>query len=290
MKPKDDDLSIALEDLRNRPIVTESRAFARRWERSNTRAEAFRKTLSGPVGAIAVACAVACVAFGLLPANLRPFTKPTISTGIGETRSVSLDDGSRVMLDTSSEVRVAFTAAAREVELINGQAHFEVAKDAHRPFRVHTRSAEVVAVGTKFDVAALPARTDVTLIEGHVNVYTISPEPRMASQVEALEPGQQLGIAGDGRFLGKRTVKIESVTAWQRGAVVLDDVPLPEALAAINRYSTTQIIIPGPQLQSRRVSGMFRTGDVDTEVTALRAYFGLKESSRSSRAIVLDRN
>jgi transmembrane sensor len=140
-----------------------------------------------------------------------------------------------------------------------------------------------------FDVAALPARTTVTLIEGRVNVRTIAGAPQMEPRVEALTPGEQLGITGDGQLLEKKVVKIENVTAWQRGTIVLDDVSVPEALAALNRYSTTRIVILGESLQPKRVSGVFRSGDVETEVSALQRYFDLKESSRSKSEIVLER-
>jgi transmembrane sensor len=186
--------------------------------------------------------------------------KNVIETGVGETRVVALEDGSRIVLDTKSRLRIAFTANTRGIELLDGQAQFEVAKDPDRPFRVRTASAEVVAVGTKFDVATLQALTTVTLIEGRVNVRTISGTSQQEPKVEALVPGQQLGVASD------------------------------DALAAINRYSETQIVIPGAALQSRRVSGVFRIGDVETEVIALQRYFGLKETSRSADAIVLERN
>jgi transmembrane sensor len=137
-------------------------------------------------------------------------------------------------------------------------------------------------------VAALSARTTVTLIEGRVNVRTLSGPPQVEPRVVALTPGQQLGIASDGQFLDKKTVKIASVTAWQRGTIVLDDIPLAEALATINRYSTRQIVIADPQLQSRSISGVFRIGDVETEALVLQRYFGLQEKSRSQDAIVLE--
>jgi transmembrane sensor len=231
---------------------------------------------------------MAGVAFGLLPMLVTPAAKNLTETGVGETRVVALEDGSRVMLDTNSRLRVVFTAATRDVELLSGQAHFEVAKDAHRPFRVRTRSAEVVAVGTTFEVAALPKRTTVTLIEGRVNVRTIAGTAQVQPRVEALSPGQQLGITDDGELLEKKVVKIENVTAWQRGTIVLDDMSVREALAAINRYSTTRIVILGESLQSRRVSGVFRIGDVETEASALQRYFGLKEASRSKGEVVLE--
>jgi transmembrane sensor len=174
----------------------------------------------------------AWVIFAPKPAMVRPAAKTLFVTGVGETRAIALDDGSRIVLDTDSRLRVVFTAAARDIELLDGRAHFEVAKDVRRPFRVRTKSAEVVAVGTIFDVATLSARTTVTLIDGRVNVLTLSATPQARPTVEELAPGQQFGIASDGQLLGTKTVKLESVTAWQRGMVVLDDMPLPEALAA----------------------------------------------------------
>jgi transmembrane sensor len=287
---KRDDLSIALEALRDRPIVAESREYAHRWARARARAASLRSVVFGPVGAIAAACTVAYIIFGLPGAAVNRTARNLIETGMEEPRAVTLEDGSRIVLDRRSRLRVAFTPAARDVELLDGQAHFEVAKDTHRPFRVRTESAEVVAVGTMFDVATLPARTTVTLIEGRVNVRTISGTSQAEPKVEALVPGQQLGIASDGQFLDKRLVKIENVTAWQRGTIILDDMPLPEALTAMNRYSMTQIIIRGPALQTRRVSGVFRIGDVETEAIALERYFNLRETSRSQEAIVLERN
>jgi transmembrane sensor len=287
VNPTSEELSTALETLRDRPVVAESRDYAHRWARTAS----LRSIVFGPAGAIAAAaCASAYIIFGLPGMAVKPPAKNLIETGIGETRAIMLDDGSRIVLDTKSRLRTAFTANARTVELLDGQAQFEVARDPHRPFCVRTRSAEVVAVGTKFDVATLQARTTVTLIEGRVNVRTISGTSQVEPKVEALVPGQQLRIANDGQLLEKKVVNIENATAWQRGTIVLDDMPLPEALVAINRYSVTQIVIPAAALQSRRVSGVFRIGDVDTEAIALQRYFGLREISRSGRAIVLDRN
>jgi len=290
---KRDDLSIALEALRDRPIVTESRDYALRWARTRARTASLRIAVFGGTGAIVTACAVAYMMLGLpdIPGlSTNRAAQNLIETGLEETRAIALEDGSRIVLDRKSRLRVAFTPAARDVELLDGQAHFEVAKDTHRPFRVRTGTAEVVAVGTMFDVVTLPARTTVTLIEGRVNVRTLSGAGQVEPKVEALVPGQQLGIASDGEFLDKKVVKIENVTAWQRGTIILDDMPLPEALTAMNRYSVTQIVIRGPSLQSRRVSGVFRIGDVETETVALERYFNLRETSRSEREIVLERN
>ena len=282
MRTEKDELSVALEGLRNRPVVTESRDFAGRWEHSAER----RSRVLGPVGVVAmVGLAVALGGYQLIKLK---GAKETIATHVGETRGVDLADGTRMVLDTGSRVKVAFSAAARDVELLQGQAHFEVAHEVQRPFRVHTNAVEVVAVGTAFDVAALPSRTTVTLIEGRVRVRAISAGSPQDSKVEMLTPGQQWGVDASGRLLGEKEVKIANVTAWQRGNVVIDDAPLAEALGVINRYSNTRIVVRDPALQDRHVSGTFRIGDVETEAVVLEHYFGLEERSRSDQEIVLD--
>jgi transmembrane sensor len=289
VKPTSDELSAALEALRDRPIVTESRNYAHQWAQQRTRAASLRKYVSGPIGAIAAMGAVVWVVFGLQWTPVNSVARNRFQTQIGETRPIDLEDGSRILLDTQSRVRVDYTATARDVELLEGRAHFEVAKDARRPFRVRTESVEVVAVGTKFDVATLRGRTTVTLIEGHVNVRSLLATPQSAPKTAAMVAGQQLGVTRDGQLTDNKVVKIDNVTAWQRGTIVLDDVPLPDALASLNRYSMTQIVIPGSALQSRRVSGVFRAGDVETEALALQRYFGLRETLHSDRTIVLER-
>jgi ferric-dicitrate binding protein FerR (iron transport regulator) len=290
VKPPSDELSTALQALRNHPVVAESRDYARRWARERTGSATTSRVVYGAIGAFAAACMVTFFTVWRPDYLTNVLESNVIETHVAQSRTVVLDDGSRVLLDARSRLRVTFTPVDRNVELLNGQAHFEVAKDSRRPFRVRTKSAEVVAVGTMFDVATVPTRTTVTLIEGRVNVRTISETPQFEPKIEALVPGQQLSIDADGRLLDKKDVKLDNATAWQRGTLVLDDLPLREALAVVNRYSTTQIVIPDISLQSRRVSGVFRIGDVETESIALQRYFALKVTSRTEREIVLERN
>lgn len=283
MRSERDELSVALEGLRNRPVVTESRDYARAWERSSARAASLRRRVLAPTGALMVLGLLAYAVYWALPGMSG--AERVIVADVGRTRAVSLSDGSRLLLDSGSQVRVAFSGTARDIELLRGQGHFEVAADARRPFRVHTRTVEVVAIGTAFDVADLPTRTTVTLIEGRVNVRSIAGTTSVPQRLEI--PGQQLGIDSDGQLLDRKEVKVESATAWQRGNLVIDDAPLAEALAIMNRYSNTRIVVEGTALQSRRVSGVFRIGDVETESVVLQRYFGLKETAHSARQIVL---
>ena len=96
----------------------------------------------------------------------------TYSTAIGEQRSVRLEDGSTVDLNSKSKIRVRFSAQRRDVELLEGQALFRVTKDASRPFIVATDNIHVRAVGTQFDVYRKSSGTVVTVVEGRVAVLT----------------------------------------------------------------------------------------------------------------------
>ncbi len=123
---------------------------------------------------ILVAAVFACVvaASGILLWQMKRY--PTYSTDIGERRSLTLTDGSTVELNARSSVRIEFSGAERRVELLTGQALFQVTKDKHRPFIVASDEATVRAVGTQFDVYRKTAGTTVTVLEGRVAVYPMA--------------------------------------------------------------------------------------------------------------------
>jgi transmembrane sensor len=97
---------------------------------------------------------------------------PLFSTDIGERRSITLADGSTVDLNARSQLRVEFSDHERRVELLDGQALFQVTKDKQRPFIVHSGDATVRAVGTQFDVYRKDSGTTITVLEGRVAVYS----------------------------------------------------------------------------------------------------------------------
>lgn len=97
---------------------------------------------------------------------------PLYATDIGERRSITLNDGSTVDLNARSKLRIEFSKNERRVELLDGQALFQVAKDKNRPFIVASGAATVRAVGTQFDVYRKDSGTTVTVLEGRVAVYS----------------------------------------------------------------------------------------------------------------------
>ena len=192
----------------------------------------------------------------------------TYATGIGELRSVTLRDGSTVMLNTASEVRVRFSGRKREIELASGQAHFEVAKDASRPFIVRAGAGEVVAVGTVFDVYQRANDIVVTLIEGRVDVT--ADQARLV-----LTPGEQVTYGAPGRAPVREAADLRRVSAWRSRKLEFRETPLAEAIAEANRYSRVRIELRDAGLADARISGVFDAGRNDSLASALRAYFGL---------------
>jgi len=197
-------------------------------------------------------------------------------TGVGEQRVVVLDDGTRLTLNTATRVRVDLGASGRSVSVEDGEALFEVAKDAHRPFVVRVGGSEVLALGTVFSVRFTPRQAGasdvaVTLIEGQVSVH---PETH-TDGTKSSQPGQLVLHPGERARLTARANRgqeekspfvdhppIDQVVAWKRGEALFDDVTLEQAVAEMNRYSRTPIVlVGGDAIASRRVSGVFRTGD-----------------------------
>lgn len=218
-------------------------------------------------------------------------------TGVGEQRIVMLQDGTRMSLNTSTRVRVALGARRRTIEVEDGEALFEVAKDTRRPFVVRAAGSEVTATGTAFAVRYTPTiegnldALDIMLVEGRVVVRgpTDGASAEFTPVVE-MSPGERLRVAGPrephGAVLKPKVdrPRVDQVLAWKRGEAIFDNVSLPEAVAEMNRYSSVPILVAGPEtLSGLRVSGVFRTGDNVSFAHALAKLHGLRVRELADR-------
>jgi len=207
------------------------------------------------------------------------------ATAVGEHSTIPLQDGSTVVLDTSSKIQLSFTPVERAVRLIRGQALFEVAKNPSRPFVVYAGDRRIVALGTSFDVRLQDASVRVTLVEGRVAVDRVS-APAFSRPTE-LTPGQQL-IASPSSPVEVHHADMASVTSWREGRLMFSDEPLAAAVAEVNRYSRTKIVLADPALASLRISGVFRTGQITGFVAALETRFPLQIRRQSDHTIMLN--
>ena len=189
-------------------------------------------------------------------APLRTVGSPDYRTARGEVSVVSLEDGSKLTLDTDSASDVAFTPGERRVRLLQGRAHLAVARDATRPFIVEAAGRTVVALGTEFVVRVDSEVVTVALVEGRVSVR--GGEGRAGATV--LHPGQQL-VSAAGRPDVLSRADVAAAGSWRQGLLTFDEVSLAEASRELNRYSEQPIVIDDASAGRLPISGVFRAGD-----------------------------
>lgn len=238
----------------------------------------------GPRGGYFVlGAALAATLIGGVSATLvlRP---PTYSTGVGETFSARLDDGSRVTLNTDTLVRVRYRKGERRIELVRGQALFEVAHNAARPFIVAAGDTETKALGTKFEVRRIGETVRVTLSQGSV-VVTDKDAPRADWR---LVPGQALALPPRAIAAVKPVaIDVKAASSWTTGDVTFQDVPLSEAVSELNRYSRRKIVLAQGVDANRVVNGVFSSSDTADFVDAVSNLFGLQPTNRSNGDVEL---
>ena len=183
-----------------------------------------------------------------------------------------LADSSVLHLNTDSSVTVRYSDTERLITLTSGQAVFEVAHEPQRAFRVLAGSAQVVAVGTRFDVRLTPEATLVTVVEGRVAVG-LSATSAAIIQVGA---DQQLRVAAAEWPARPVAVDAERTTSWLRREIVFDHEPLEQVAAEFNRYAPKPIAITTPALRSLEISGVFATDDPDAFIAFLRSLKGVR--------------
>lgn len=215
-----------------------------------------------------MAAAVACVFVVVSLIAIRgQWFAPEYVTAVGEQRSITLEDGSVVELNSQSRLRAHFEAHLRAIELLEGEAIFRVSKDPSRPFRVRTGATDIVAVGTAFNVKASDSRTVVTVLEGRVRV-----NPRDAAALSAaaaakavsefeLAVGDQLTVAKAEPAIRVSLRDTEKVTSWTERRLIFEDTPLSAAAAEFARYSPRSIRIDDAAVGQRKINGVFDATD-----------------------------
>jgi transmembrane sensor len=194
-------------------------------------------------------------------------------TGIGEVRRIPLADGSTLLLNTNTEVLVKLTPARRDVELLRGEALFEVAHDKSRPFVVRANKTAVRAVGTAFAVRLQSAQVDVTVTEGVVELSDAtdkSPGPQ-AAIASPTPPPRRVSANQRAVILPASAPEVSAIPApqlsrrlaWREGMVSFDGETLQMAASEINRHNRRQIVIDDAVLAQRPLVGVFRATDVE---------------------------
>ncbi|MBC7912690.1 MAG: FecR domain-containing protein [Pyrinomonadaceae bacterium] len=161
----------------------------------------------------------------------------TLTIPKGGQYQLVLSDGTKVWLNSASVLRfpVSFTSSQRKVEL-SGEAYFEVSKNKHKPFIVHTNRTDVHVLGTHFNVNAYTDDQSVTttLLEGSVKLVK-------SNSVAMLKPGQQ-GVILEGKSsIDVKYADLEQVMAWKNGFFVFKNTDIKTIMKQAERWYDIEV-------------------------------------------------
>jgi transmembrane sensor len=213
-------------------------------------------------------------------------------TGTGETRVVTLNDGSVVTLNTTSVLEVTFSPTERDVRLVEGQAMFQVSGESERPFVVAAGDRRITAQDTALDVRVEPDRVAVVIVQGHAVVDALRPAG-IARVIPALGryglgPGEQL-VAAPGNSVSVTAADTERTTSWRHGQLIFRDDTIADALAEMNRYSTVKFVVEDAEIAHLRISGVFKTTRPENLIAALVSSYPVEAEKRSPLVTALVR-
>ncbi len=228
-------------------------------------------------------------------------------TAIGEQKEVTLIDGSVIHLNTNSRIEVTFSDQYRNIRLLQGEVHFDVAKHADYPFHVYAGTGRVQAVGTAFTVRLEHDAVNVLVTKGRVALASIEPplvENRLQGHLQShlqewgeldagyrvrlditeSQPPEQQPLRKTQLQPQKRLKTAQSIDqeemiklqAWREGLLIFTGEPLGQVVQEISRYTTVSIEIVDPTVRETRIGGRFRVGNVESMLVALETNFGIQ--------------
>ena len=228
--------------------------------------------------AVAVAALVGGGWMGLDHYRSQPVFAKDYATERGRRLNVELSDGSKLELDAATQTQVRLYRDRREVRLLEGQAMFNVHADPQQPFDVLAGAVRVTVVGTRFSVrhtaVGIDAGKTVVAVEsGHVRVARMASSGDATGEAAAglveLTAGQSVAADATGRLQAVTNIPLDSVAGWRRGRVSFNDIPLAQALAELERYGDTGLIVRDPAVGALRLGGSFDLREMHTFAQAL---------------------
>lgn len=238
------------------------------------RSTARRSSLSAWTMAAAVLIAVGLVVYAASPIA---WLRADYHTKTGEVQQLALPDGTTAYLNTHSAITLHFGERERRVEVLYGEAAFTVAKEKNRPFIVETLNVQARALGTEYTVRTDREQVDITVLQRRVAISS-----RNGASEVVLHGGQTIRCDASSSCGPVTTVDVNSTTAWQRGKLIFDRVPLSTVVAELQRYRRGFIVIADDELAQRTVSGVFRLDELDAAVNTIIAELDLKAARVSS--------
>jgi transmembrane sensor len=204
----------------------------------------------------AAAAAVAAIAVGLPLVRTRP-PELDLATGHGETRTISLEDGSVVRLGPDS--RLAFRNGTIRRANVAGVAFFAVAPDSSAPFRIRTDAGTVEVLGTRFEVRASADSLRLVVVEGRVTLTA-------AKQRVLVAGGEMARMTRGAPPSLPQAVRVWDLLDWQDGLLIFRDTPLRVVVAELERHFGVPFSIADARLAERVVTAWFEDEPFDDVV------------------------
>ncbi|WP_237057970.1 FecR family protein [Microbulbifer sediminum] len=226
-------------------------------------------------GGLVAACLVVTLWVGNQWLAGEAVNQQVYATVVGETRTVTLADGTRVQLNTNSELQVSYSREERHTALLRGEAFFDVERQTSRPFIVAAGKANIRVLGTEFNVERNPDNTRVSVTGGVVSVSESSSASGLRPESVKLVKNQKVSVSGSG-LSQVSTTSADEALDWTRGVLVFDRTPLEDALEELNRY----LSVPAEaetSVRERKLSGTFELSDPDSALKAIAAALDLRE-------------
>lgn len=214
--------------------------------------------ISRPLLAMAACIALAAIVY-----------RPTLDcwqadycTAVGEIKTVQLNDGSQVTLNSATALSVDFRNGLRQVKLLHGEAFFDVRRDPKQPFLVGGHFSSTRVLGTRFAVREDAESDRVNVVSGVVEVSQNRQKPAILKADD--------GITVDAEHSGEiRHRTTSGATAWLKGSAIFDNATLEEVIADFGRYRHGKLLIKNGELKELRVSGRFDIRNTDQALEAL---------------------
>jgi transmembrane sensor len=177
-------------------------------------------------------------------------------TEVGEQKHISLSDGSQLLLDTDTKVKVSFDDKARGVELRYGRVNCRVTADAGRPFALRAGAETVVGQRSTFDVCRRGENVSVVLISGLAAIQ----KQGVTARSHILNGGERLVSRADRQTMLDKPA-LTPLLAWQSGKAIFENSELAQAVYEMNLYTNVKIHLTDERLGHLKVSGVYRVGD-----------------------------
>lgn len=197
------------------------------------------------------------------------------STGTGEQRRLTLDDGTAVTLNTATSIDVRFSSQRRLVRLVSGELLVVTARAANdsRPFVVETAEGRIRALGTRFTVLRRGDSTQVAVLESAVEIT-----PRNGDRPQLLRAGERTSF--DREAIDVPAMAGAQDDAWTRGQLLANDMRLGDFVAEIGRYRAG-ILRCAAEVADLRLSGVFPLESTDNILSSLPRVLPVQVRSRT---------